>query len=145
MGILRLGHVDVAVVDLDLAVAYYTEVMGMLEVERDDTSVYLKCWDEPDHHSLRLVYSPRMGIELMTFKVEHSDDLSDLENAVSRYGFPVSRVSKGESVSHHTNSWMRVKRQPYCLSLSWWMSCEPLLSLMSQKRSIYGTRLFSPL
>ena len=98
MGILRLSHVDVTVVDLDLAVAYYTEVIGMLVVERDENSVYLKCWDEPDHHSLRLVYAPRTGMEQMSFKVEKEDDLSNLENAVAKYGFPVSRVSKGESV-----------------------------------------------
>ena len=29
MGILRLSHVDVTVTDLDLASAYYTEVIGM--------------------------------------------------------------------------------------------------------------------
>jgi catechol 2,3-dioxygenase len=98
MGILRLGHVDVTVTDLDLATAYYTEVMGMIVVERDAESVYLKCWDEVDHHSLRLVYAPRVGFDLMTFKVEQEDDLSDLENAVARYGFPVQRISKGESV-----------------------------------------------
>jgi len=98
MGILRLGHVDVTVTDLDLATAYYTEVMGMIVVERDADSVYLKCWDEVDHHSLRLIYAPRVGLDLMAFKVEHEDDLSDLENAVTRYGFPVQRISKGESV-----------------------------------------------
>ncbi len=98
MGILRLGHVDVDVTDLDLATAYYTEVIGMLEVERDENSVYLTCWDESDHHSLRLVYSPRQGIELMSFRVEREDDLSDLESAVNRYGFPVERLSKGSSV-----------------------------------------------
>jgi len=98
MGILRLGHVDVTVTDLDLATAYYTEVLGMIVVERDADSVYLKCWDEVDHHSLRLVYAPRVGMDLMTFKVEREDDLSDLENAVNRYGFPVQRISKGESV-----------------------------------------------
>ena len=98
MGILRLGHVDVTVTDLDLATAYYTEVLGMIVVERDADSVYLKCWDEVDHHSLRLVYAPRVGFELMSFKVEREDDLSELENAVTRYGFPVQRVSKGESV-----------------------------------------------
>ena len=98
MGVLRLGHVDVTVTDLDLATAYYTEVLGLIVVERDAESVYLKCWDEVDHHSLRLIYAPRVGFDLMSFKVEHSDDLSDLENAVTRYGFPVQRISKGESV-----------------------------------------------
>lgn len=98
MGVLRLSHVDVTVTDLDLATAYYTQVIGMVEVERDDDSVYLKCWDETDHHSLRLTYAPRVGFDQMSFKVEHSDDLSELENAVSRYGFPVQRVAHGASV-----------------------------------------------
>lgn len=96
MGITRVAHVDVTVTDLDLAAAYYTEVMGLIEVGRDGNSVYLKCWDEPDHHSLRLVYAPRVGFDLMSFRVERSDDLSDLENAVAKYGFPVQRMSKGD-------------------------------------------------
>jgi catechol 2,3-dioxygenase len=96
VGILRLAHVDVTVTDLDLATAYYTEVMGMNVVARDADSVYLKCWDEVDHHSLKLTYAPRVGFDLMSFRVRNEDDLSDLENAVSKYGFPVQRLSKGE-------------------------------------------------
>lgn len=98
MGVLRLSHVDITVTDLDLACAYYTKVIGMLEVERTADSVYLKCWDEVDHHSLRLTYAPRVGFELMSFKVDHDDDLADLETAISRYGFPVQRISRGASV-----------------------------------------------
>ncbi len=98
MGILRLSHVDITVTDLDLACAYYTKVIGMAEVQRTDGSSYLKCWDEADHHSLRVSYAPRTGFDLMSFKVEHADDLAAFENAVARYGFPVQRVGVGESV-----------------------------------------------
>ncbi len=98
MGILRLAHVDVVVTDLDLAAAYYTEVIGMQETERDADSVYLKCWDEGHHHSLRLAYGPRVGLDRMSFRVEHESDLDDLENAVQRYGYPVRRLSKGDMV-----------------------------------------------
>lgn len=97
-GILRLGHVDVTVTDLDLATAYYTGVMGMEVTARSEGSVYLKCWDEEDHHSLRLRYAPQIGMDLMSFKVHHEDDLADLEKRVSRYGFPVERISKGETL-----------------------------------------------
>jgi catechol 2,3-dioxygenase len=97
-GILRLSHVDVTVTDLDLAQAYYTEVMGMQVTGRDADSVYLKCWDEEDHHSLRLRYAPRVGFDLMSYKVQHEDDLAELEKKVSRYGFPVQRISKGETL-----------------------------------------------
>lgn len=95
-GILRLSHVDITVTDLDLATAYYTQVMGMHVSARDAESVYLKCWDEEDHHSLRLRYAPRVGFDLMAYKVQHEDDLDELENKVARYGFPVQRISRGE-------------------------------------------------
>ena len=95
MGILRLSHVDVRVPDLDLATAYYTEVMGLLEVERTPTEVFLKCWDEDDHHSVKLTYAPRVGLDLISFKVEADEDLAALESRVERYGFPVRRVSRG--------------------------------------------------
>jgi catechol 2,3-dioxygenase len=98
VGVLRLSHVDITVTDLDLATAYYTTVIGMVEVSRDPGSVYLKCWDETDHHSLRLTYAPRTGFGLMSFKVDRSDDLARLESAVTRYGFPVQRISRGETV-----------------------------------------------
>lgn len=98
MGILRLSHVDIAVPDLDLAAAYYTEVMGMLEVERTEDRIFFKCWDEEDHHSLVVRYDPRVGIDHFTFKVEREDDLSQLERAVETYGFGVERYSKGEEI-----------------------------------------------
>ena len=98
MGILRLSHVDVRVPDLDLAAAYYTEVLGLLEVERTAGEVYLKCWDETDHHSVRLAYAPRVGLDLISFKVEQDEDLAALESRVEAYGFPVRRIARGEAV-----------------------------------------------
>jgi catechol 2,3-dioxygenase len=37
-------------------------------------------------------------MDLMSFKVHHEDDLGDLENKVSRFGFPVQRIGRGESL-----------------------------------------------
>ena len=98
MGILRLSHVDIKVPDLDLATAYYTGVMGMTEVERTEDRVFFKCWDEEDHHSLAVRYYPRVGFDLMSFKVEREDDLADLESRVERFGVSVDRVSRGEEI-----------------------------------------------
>ena len=63
-----------------------------------EDTVYLKCWDEEDHHSVRLRYDPRTGLDLFTFRVEREDDLAELENAVPKYGCQVQRISKGEAV-----------------------------------------------
>lgn len=97
MGVLRLGHVHLTVTDLELAAAYYSEVMGLLVTDRDDESVFLKCWDEVDHHSLRLRYGPRVGLELISWIVEHEADLAELELAITRFGLPVDRIDAGES------------------------------------------------
>lgn len=98
MGILRLSHVDITVPDLDLAAAYYTEVIGMDLTERADDRLFLKCWDEEDHHSLAVRFDPRVGIDRFSFKVEREDDLDDLERRVEQYGMAVTRVSRGEEV-----------------------------------------------
>lgn len=101
MGILRLSHVEIRVPDLELATAYYTEVMGLLESAREPDRVYLKCWDETDHHSVVLRYHPRPGLEHVSFKVETDDDLATLERAVEAYGCSVRRVSAGEEELGH--------------------------------------------
>ncbi len=98
MGILRLSHVDITVPDLDLAAAYYTGVLGLLESERTDDRIFFKCWDEEDHHSLAVRYDPRVGIDRFSFKVEDEEDLEELETKVEEYGFRVHRVSRGEEV-----------------------------------------------
>ncbi len=98
MGVLRLSHVDITVPDLDLAAAYYTGVMGMIEVERTRDRVFFKCWDEIDHHSLAVRYDPRVGIDHFTFKVEKEDDLAELESKLERWGTHVHRAADGDEI-----------------------------------------------
>ena len=98
MGVLRLAHVDVRTPDLELSTAYYTEVLGLSVTERTDDSVYLKCWDEEDHHSLRLRTDSRIGMDKFSFRVEREDDLGELEIRLANAGCDVRRVSRGEEV-----------------------------------------------
>src|SRR4029453_14751845 len=101
MGILRLSHVEVRVPDLELATAYYTEVLGLLETGRDAERVFLKCWDEHEHHSVILRYAPPYGLEHMGFKVEHPDDLEHFEQRVEKDGGQVTRHARGEPPPGH--------------------------------------------
>jgi len=73
-------------------------VLGLQLAGAGDDTVYLKCWDEEDHHSIRLRYDPRTGLDLFSFRVEREDDLAELEIAVQKYGCQVQRVSRGEAV-----------------------------------------------
>jgi catechol 2,3-dioxygenase len=102
MGVLRLAHVDISATDLDLAAAYYTQVLGLELVERTNDENgernFLKCWDERDHHSVAIRFDTRVGLDRFTFKVEFEDDLDEIEDRITRYGISVERISKGEEV-----------------------------------------------
>ena len=92
MGILRLSHVELRVPDLELAAAYYSEVVGLVETARDGTRIYMKCWDEHQHHSVILTYAPTYGLESLGFKVQDRDDLDELGARIEEQGIPVKRL-----------------------------------------------------
>jgi catechol 2,3-dioxygenase len=96
MGILRLSHVEIRVPDLELAVAYYTEVVGLLETARESERVFLKCWDEHQHHSVILKYAPTYGLETMGFKVAERADLDELGSRLEEAGVPGKRFAAGD-------------------------------------------------
>ena len=102
VGIFRLSHVDLTAPDLELAAAYYTEVLGLDISERaDDDSgsrVFLKCWDEHDHHCLAIRHDTRVGIDRFAFEVDHPGDPDLFETRIERAGTPVQRVAAGNEV-----------------------------------------------
>jgi catechol 2,3-dioxygenase len=96
MGILRLSHVEIRVPDLELATAYYTEVLGLLETDREPERVFLKCWDEHQHHSVILKYAPTYGLETMGFKVQDREDLDYFDRRLAAAGIQTKRFPAGE-------------------------------------------------
>lgn len=78
-GVLRPGHVVLRVLELDPAVKHYTEVLGLIEVARDDQGrVYLKSWDEHDHHSVILREADSAGMDYIGWKVDSEATLERL-------------------------------------------------------------------
>jgi catechol 2,3-dioxygenase len=92
MAILRLSHVEIKVPDLELATAYYTEVLGLIETAREPERVYLKCWDEHQHHSVVLTYAPAYGLAHMSWKVESLEDLDYYAARLEDAGIAVKRM-----------------------------------------------------
>src|ERR687883_56988 len=52
--VIRLGYVHIRVTDLEEARNHYTNTLGMDVVHEEPGKLWLKCWDEYDHHSLVL-------------------------------------------------------------------------------------------
>jgi catechol 2,3-dioxygenase len=96
MSILRLSHVEIRVPDLELAAAYYTEVVGMYETAREPDRVFLKCWDEHQHHSVILTFAPTYGLVHMGWKVSEAADLDLYEARLADAGVEVERLAHGQ-------------------------------------------------
>lgn len=95
MTVLRLGYVHLAVTDMAEAHNHYAEVVGLAESQHTADHIYLKGWDEWDHHSLVLEEGDG-GLTAMGWKVSDVDALGTVEQAAQRFGATVRRISHGE-------------------------------------------------
>jgi catechol 2,3-dioxygenase len=98
-GILRPGHVAIRVLGIDAAVRHYTQVLGLIETARDAQGrVFLKAWDEHDHHSVVLREATEPGMDYMGWRADSAATLrrlaADLEK--SRLVGETSWVPAGE-------------------------------------------------
>jgi catechol 2,3-dioxygenase len=104
MSILRLSHVELRQPDLELAAAYYSEVVGMVETAREPERVFLKCWDEHQHHSIVLTDAPTHGLAHLGFKVTDASDLDVYQARLENAGIAVKRLQPGEWAAGHGES-----------------------------------------
>ena len=96
-GVLRPGHVQLRVMDMEEAVKFYKDVLGLVETGRDGSGrVYFKAWDERDHSSVILQQSDRAGLDHVAFKVLDVATLNKLESDLRAYGVNTERIPAGE-------------------------------------------------
>jgi catechol 2,3-dioxygenase len=96
-GVLRPGHAQIRVLDMEESVDFYTNVMGLKETGRDKSGrVYFKTWDERDHNSVVLRQADRAGLDFFGFKVESKEELENLDKALQAYGVKTERMPAGE-------------------------------------------------
>ncbi len=100
MGIARIGHVSLKVMDMAAAVKHYEKVLGMKNTMEDKHgNVYLKCWDEWDKYSLILTPSDQAGLNHVAYKVEKDADLDDLQTKIEAYGISTKMLAEGDMPS----------------------------------------------
>jgi catechol 2,3-dioxygenase len=96
-GVLRPGHAQLRVLDLDEAVDFYKNVLGLIETGRDKQGrVYFKAWDERDHNSFLIRQADAAGIDLFAFKVADKATMEKLNSDLRAYGVPTERIPAGE-------------------------------------------------
>ena len=96
-GVLRLGEIGIRVLDLDEARTHYVDRMGLHEVMADEAErqIYLKAWDEHDHHSVVLREADDAGLDYVAYKVYDDATLDDLTPKIEAFGLEVSQIDPG--------------------------------------------------
>ncbi|GAA0692291.1 catechol 2,3-dioxygenase [Marinobacterium maritimum] len=96
-GVMRPGHVQIRVLDLDEALQHYVDLLGLIEMDRDDQGrVYLKGWTEVDKFSVVLREADQPGMDFMGFKCLDEETLDRLQQALTAYGIEVDEIPAGE-------------------------------------------------
>ena len=96
-GVLRPGHAQLRVLDIEAGVKHYRDVLGLVETGRDDSGrIYLKAWDERDHSCLILRQAESAGLDFFGFKVADKATLERLDANLQAYGLKTERIPAGE-------------------------------------------------
>ncbi|WP_374492943.1 catechol 2,3-dioxygenase [Zoogloea sp.] len=96
-GVMRPGHMQLRVLDLEEGVNHYKNVLGLVETGRDPQGrVYFKAWDERDHNSLILREADSAGMDFFAFKVADKATLEKLDADLKAYGVSTERIPAGE-------------------------------------------------
>ena len=58
----HLGHAELLTPEPERSLWFFTEVLGLTENGSAGSSVYLRTWDDYEHHSLKLTASATSGL-----------------------------------------------------------------------------------
>jgi len=96
-GVLRPGHAQIRVLDLEESINFYKNVLGLVETGRDSQGrVYFKAWDERDHNSVIIRQADKPGIDFFSFKVDSKATLDKFDADLQAYGVKTERIPAGE-------------------------------------------------
>lgn len=96
-GVLRPGFVQIRVLDMAAALEHYRDRIGLdLVATGNDGRVYLKAYDEFDHHSVVLREADEPGMDVMGFKVASEADLDSFEAKLTAAGVAILDIPTGE-------------------------------------------------
>lgn len=96
-GVMRPGHVQLRVLDVEEALKHYRDLLGLIEVERDDQGrAYLKGWTEVDKFSVVLRPADEPGMDFMGFKCVDEKTVDKLSEELMEFGCKVEDIPAGE-------------------------------------------------
>src|SRR6202451_500211 len=82
----HLAHMEMLTPKADESLKFFVDVMGMTETARKGDSVYLRGWDDYEHHTLKLTASKTSGMGHMAFRARSPQALERRGGALEGAG-----------------------------------------------------------
>ena len=92
--IVRISHVEWTVTDLDAAKKFYVDTLGYHLEHHSGDALYLRGFEELNHHSLVLVRDTTAYVKRIGYKVASEADLDKAKTFFESLGQPTSWVDK---------------------------------------------------
>jgi catechol 2,3 dioxygenase len=100
MPISHVGHAELLVPDLPASTAFFNEMLGLQVSEETPGRVYLRAWQDWDHHTLLLTESEEPGLDHLGWRVPTKQDAEELRTALERSGIESTWVDGGDELGH---------------------------------------------
>ena len=84
--IAHLGRVQLYTPDAAASAAFFTDFLGLREVGGEDGSVYLRAWDEYEHHTITLTERAKPGVARTNFRAASPEALDRLVSSIKDSG-----------------------------------------------------------
>jgi catechol 2,3-dioxygenase len=94
--IAHLAHIELLTPRLEESARFFVDVMGMTESGRQGDSVYLRGWDDYEHHSLKLTASEKPGLGHYALRASSPQALQRRVEAVERSGCGIGWIDGDE-------------------------------------------------
>ena len=92
----HLGHVEVLTDRFDESLDFFTRIYGLKLSGQDDTSAYLRAWEDYEHHSLKLTRSDTTGVGHIGYRVNSPEALERRVKAIEASGYTVHGWHEGD-------------------------------------------------
>ena len=85
----HLGHMELLTPKPEESLKFFVLVMGMAATAREGDSVYLRGWDDYEHHTLKLTASKTSGMGHMAFRARSPQALERRVAALKKSGYEI--------------------------------------------------------
>lgn len=90
----QLARVEFTTPCLEESVDFFVNILGLDEVERDETSVYLRCWGDSFHHSVQLTAGEKTALGSIGWRADGADGLAEAVARLERAGVGLGWVDQ---------------------------------------------------